>query len=88
MSGGDAISPELYPDVVQSTPFLLELFPIEVETKNWTLHTTLYDYMDEHQRKAWWGYIISAPLDLLEWIYGTVLIMMMSPRVTFWIRFI
>ena len=28
--GSDAISPDLYPDVVQSTPFLLDLFPVQV----------------------------------------------------------
>lgn len=32
-AGADAISPDLYPDVVQSTPFLLELFPVEVTDK-------------------------------------------------------
>ena len=51
-AGADAISPDLYPDVVQSTPFLLELFPVEVTDKEKELSTTLYDYMSEHQRKA------------------------------------
>ena len=58
-AGAGAISPDLYPDVVQSTPFLLELFPVEVTDKEKELSTTLYDYMSEHQRKAWWGYIVS-----------------------------
>ena len=64
-AGADAISPDLYPDVVQSTPFLLELFPVEVTDKEKELSTTLYDYMSEHQRKAWWGYIVSAPFKAL-----------------------
>ena len=64
-AGSDAISPDLYPDVVQSTPFLLELFPVEVTDKEKELSTTLYDYMSEHQRKAWWGYIVSAPFKAL-----------------------
>lgn len=63
--GSDAISPDLYPDVVQSTPFLLELFPVEVTNKKGTLTTSLYDYMDEHQKSAWWGYIVSAPFKAL-----------------------
>ena len=25
----------------------------------------MYDYMSEHQRKAWWGYIVSAPFKAL-----------------------
>ncbi len=51
--------------MVQSTPFLLELFPVEVTDKEKELSTTLYDYMSEHQRKAWWGYIVSAPFKAL-----------------------
>lgn len=32
-SGQDALSPNLYPDIVHSTPFLLELFPEKVTDK-------------------------------------------------------
>lgn len=67
-AGADAISPDLYPDVVQSIPFLLELFPVEVESKKGDYASTLYEYMDEHQKKAWWSYVIQAPFELL----GTV----------------
>ena len=31
--GQDALSPNLYPDIVHSTPFLLELFPEKVTDK-------------------------------------------------------
>lgn len=31
--GGDAIRPDLYPDVLKSTPFFLELFKVKVRTK-------------------------------------------------------
>ena len=44
---------------------LNELFPVEVTDKEKELSTTLYDYMSEHQRKAWWGYIVSAPFKAL-----------------------
>lgn len=68
----DAISPDLYPDVVQSTPFILELLPVEVTDleKNYTV--SLFEYMDEHQKRAWWGYIIKAPFDLLGLLRGLV----------------
>lgn len=62
--GTDAISPDLYPDVVQSTPFLLELFPIKV-SDNKKLNVSLYEYMEEHQNRAWWGYIVSVPFKAL-----------------------
>lgn len=64
-AGSDAISPDLYPDVVQSTPFLLELFPVEVKNKKGNFSGTLYEYMDEHQRAPWWGYIVKLPLKAL-----------------------
>ena len=65
-TGTDAISPDLYPDVVQSTPFLLELFPVQVTNKDKDLSVTLYDYMNDHQKSAWWGYVFSAPFKLLN----------------------
>ena len=64
-SGTDAISPDLYPDVVSSIPFLLELFPVQVTNEKETLSASLYEYMDEHQKSAWWSYILQAPFKLL-----------------------
>ena len=69
-AGTDAISPDLYPDVVKSTPFLLELFPIKVTTKDKKISMSLYDYIQEHQRQAWWGYIVGAPFKLIGWTIG------------------
>ena len=64
----DAISPDLYPDVVSSIPFLMELFPLQITDSKKELTTTFYDYMFDHQKKAWWGYIIKAPFQLLKWV--------------------
>lgn len=64
-SGSDAISPELYPDVVHSIPFLVELFPVEVTNKKGNKTTSLYDYMLDHQRQPWWGYVTKAPFQLI-----------------------
>ncbi len=66
----DAISPELYPDVVHSTPFLLELFPEQVTNKKKTLSVSVFDYLAEHQRDAWWSYILKAPLKGLSYLIG------------------
>ena len=44
-AGSDAISPDLYPDVVQSIPFLLELFPVQVENEKGDYSSTLYEYI-------------------------------------------
>lgn len=64
----DALSPGLYPDVVKSTPFLLNLFPVAVGEGNQKDSLSLYDYMRSHQQKAWWGYVIEAPLKGLAWL--------------------
>lgn len=66
-SGEDALSPELYPDIVSSTPFLLELFNIKVKDQKGDLNTTLYNYLDKHQRAPWWGVVMSAPFKALGW---------------------
>lgn len=70
VSSEDALSVELYPDIVQSTPFLLEFIQMPVETQNGKLRTTLYDYLTQHQRTAWWSYITGAPFQLLGWGIG------------------
>ena len=66
--GDDALFPELYPDIVSSTPFLTELFDVKVEDQKGELKIRLYDYLDEHQRSPWWGAIVSAPFKALGWV--------------------
>lgn len=67
-SGEDALSPELYPDIVSSTPFLLEMFDVKVTDQKGKINTTLYEYLDKHQRSPWWGAIASAPFKALGWV--------------------
>lgn len=59
--GEDALYPELYPQIVSSTPFLCSLMSEQVETKDKELNTTLYDYLRNHQRCAWWEWIMALP---------------------------
>lgn len=56
----DALNATLAPDIVASTPFILELFNTRVQTLDAELDTTLVTYLDE-QKQPWWGYIKSAP---------------------------
>ena len=48
-SGEDALSPELYPDIVSSTPFLIELFDVKVKDQKAKVDTTLYAYLKEER---------------------------------------
>lgn len=70
----DAISVEMFPDVVHSTPFIVELFdlPVTFERKDSVITTSLLDYMKEYQKKAWWSYVIQAPFDILGWCVDLV----------------
>lgn len=56
----DALNATLAPDIVASTPFILELFNTKVQTLDGKLDTTLVAYLDE-QKSPWWGYIKAAP---------------------------
>ena len=56
----DALNATLAPDIVASTPFLLELFDARVRTADGKVDTTLVAYLDE-QSAPWWSYILRAP---------------------------
>jgi uncharacterized protein involved in exopolysaccharide biosynthesis len=68
----DALSPELYPDIVKSIPFSIEMFEVKVTDMKGELNTTVYEYLKEHQKKPWWGYITSAPFKALGWVIKTI----------------
>lgn len=59
-SSNDALNATLAPDIVASTPFILELFNTRVQTLDGEMDTTLVAYLDE-QKQPWWGYIKAAP---------------------------
>lgn len=66
-SGEDALSPDLYPDIVGSTPFLIDLFDVKVKDQEGKIDTTLYAYLNDYQRGPWWGAVLSAPFKALGW---------------------
>lgn len=59
-SSNDALNVTLAPDIVASTPFVLELFNTHIQTLDGELDTTLVAYLDE-QKTPWWGYIKAIP---------------------------
>lgn len=68
LNGGvDAISVEMFPDVVHSVPFVFNLFGLEVRTADGKVETTLLDYMLERQRSPWWSYVLAAPGKAVGW---------------------
>lgn len=57
--GTDALNTSLSPDIISSTPFLLELSTMNIpvsKDENMTLNT----YLDE-ESSPWWNYVIGFP---------------------------
>lgn len=67
-STADAIYPDLYPDIVSSTPFITGLFNVQVKDLDEEVDTTLYCYLNEYQCVPWWSLITSAPFKALGWV--------------------
>ena len=72
MSTTDAVYPDLYPEIVGSTPFKVELFsvPVEFKSKEGVVKTDLYDYMKNYTKGPWYGKVLSAPKKALGWFLG------------------
>ncbi len=61
-SGADAVYPELYPDVVNSVPFMTGLFDVKLKTSDDDpKEITLEEYLTTETRSPWWGYIMAVP---------------------------
>ena len=56
----DALNATLTPDIVTSTPFLMELFDARVVSQDKRIDTTFTAYLDE-QKSSWMGYVLKAP---------------------------
>ena len=65
--GSDALNVSLSSDIVASTPFVLRLFDVRVQTIDNSLDTTLVAYLDE-QKSPWWSYIFSSPGMVVGWV--------------------
>ncbi|MBQ5680680.1 MAG: hypothetical protein IIV20_04295 [Bacteroidaceae bacterium] len=50
----DAISPNLYPELMNSKDFIVSLFPVEITTMDGKLRTTYYDYLLKHGKNSWY----------------------------------
>jgi len=51
---GDAIYPDIYPEIFNSTEFVTKLFDIKLKTTDSDKEVTLYDYLKKGQKKPWW----------------------------------
>ncbi|MBQ8989963.1 MAG: chain-length determining protein [Prevotella sp.] len=54
-AGADAITPMLYPDLMNSVDFKTSLFPVKVTRKDDNKTITYYDYLMNEQKTPWWS---------------------------------
>ena len=59
-SEANALNFSMAPEIVGSTPFLLELYHTRVQTIDGKMDTTIVAYLETH-KKPWWSYIPALP---------------------------
>lgn len=64
----EGINITLYPDVIKSTPFMVELSQIPVKGRETDSTLTLYDYIDTQISMPWWSYIFKFPIKVMGWV--------------------
>ena len=70
-AGGDAVSPQLYPDIMKSVPFSLALLKIPLTDKEGKRKVTLSEYLENDTKSPWWSAITGAPFKLLGMLSGS-----------------
>ena len=72
VSTADAVYPDLYPDIIASTPFVVELFPVQVDFKHkkQEMSADYYTYLKEYTHGPWWGKVFEFPMKALGWFMG------------------
>ena len=58
MKSADAITPMLYPNLMEDNKFVVELFNIPITTTRGKQYT-YFDYLANHQKKSWIGRLLS-----------------------------
>lgn len=69
MSSSDSVPTDLYPDIVSSSPFIVELFSIPVNFKrgNEAVSVDYYTYLKKYFKRAWWEKLMGLPGSLIGW---------------------
>lgn len=57
-STNDAISPNMYPDLMKSKDFIVSMFPVEITTLDGSVNATYYDYLLKHSKSSWYMNLI------------------------------
>lgn len=60
MQSNDAISPILYPDLMDDNAFIANIFTIRVKSSDGQIDTDYYTYLKDYQKTPWWSKILFA----------------------------
>ncbi|MCH5311710.1 MAG: chain-length determining protein [Prevotella sp.] len=63
----DAISPLLYPDLMEDNGFVSKFFSIPVKSIDGDIDCTYYEYLDKHQKHPWW----KTPIGWIKSLFDT-----------------
>lgn len=68
----DAMHPDLYPVVIRSSTFYIDLFdePVSFIRADTLVTTDLYDYMAHYTKAPWYGYVLGLPRMGINWVKG------------------
>jgi len=58
MQSSDAITPLLYPNLMEDNGFVTNMFNIQITTKDGKIKTNYHDYLKKYQKNAWWNIIL------------------------------
>ena len=59
-TGQDAVNSTMFPDLIKSTPFILEMYNVKVTPQKSKETISLSEYI-ETQKKPWWSYVLGLP---------------------------
>lgn len=65
LQNNDAITPLLYPNLMEDNGFVASLMNIKVENQDHDIKATYHDYLKTHQKYSWWTYPVNWVKNLL-----------------------
>lgn len=63
----DALNSSMFPDIIKSTPFIVEMYNVKVTPKDSTQSISLAEYIS-NQKKPWWSYCMGIPSFVIKYI--------------------
>jgi len=66
----EALVPDLYPEVIKSTPFLLEIMKQKVTESKYDSTLTVEQYLERHTRSSIASMVMKVPGKIIGWIHG------------------